>query len=481
MELTLKHTDYFGTGKFVLNEEKEAFEIFQNSKTIYLTQDGNQSLKEEIIKLIEESREVLKICSFIITDINVFQALLNKAKETNVAIFIITQLDQKKLTNVSLLADYLPEEDLQGNPGKRHLKFIKQLFDAGVHIRAAESIHAKFIISDRSNGFITSANITKPSLTFNTESGVYLDRHNSVELDKLFDVIFKKGTTYRQFLASAKKNKIFVVQSDTKIEKVFLPDSNKSKIRYTYEEIENNLYQEIIDIINGAKDYVYFSTYSIVKLSELTEFTNSIKEAINRGVNIYVFCRGMNYRNDHLEGADLLKSLGCMIYADLFNHSKGIINQDSGLIFTANIDGDHGLKNGFEVGFVLTEEQRQEFLTFHKYLIETAYYIYDAKPTRINVFQTYIKYEMEKEITPPTFPKDLVISVKNGIRINEKEFKNELLFYGKKAKEEFLVCGRSIYKCFVKDGVFQIIAEEESRYDLEKYVLKYYNLKIIVN
>lgn len=481
MEINLKHTDTFGTGKFVLYEEKKTFEIFQNSKTIYLTQDGNERLKKEIIKLIEESTEVIKLCSFIITDINVYHTLLNKARNTNVAIFIITQLDQKKLTNVSVLADYLPEEDLQGNPGKRHLKFIRELFDAGIHIRAAESIHAKFIITDRKNGFITSANITKPSLTFNTESGVYLDENNSVELDELFDVIFKKGTTYRQFLASVKKNKIFVVQSDTKVEQKFLPDSKKSGIRYTYENIENNLYKEIIDIVNDATEYIYLSTYSIVKLSELTEFTSSIKEAIKRGVNIFVFCRGMNYRNDHLEGTEVLKSYGCRIYADLFNHSKGIINQNSGLIFTANIDGNHGLKNGFEVGCLLTEKQRQEFLAFHKYLIETAYYHYASKPTRLDVFQSYIKYEIEKEMTPPTFPRDLVITIKNGVKLNEIEIKNELIFYGKKAKEEFLVCGKGVYKCLVKDGVFEIIAQEEPRYDLEKYVLKYFNLKIIVN
>ena len=481
MEINVKNTDCFGTGKFVLNESKTPYSIFKDSDTIFLTQEGNESLKKEILKLIGECQQVLKICSFIITDREIYHALLDKAQNTNVALFIITELDQKKLTNISTLVNYLTEDELKENSGQKHLKYIKRLFDSGVHIRAAESIHAKFIVSDREKGLITSANITTPSLTLNTESGVYLGDDDVKELDRLFDIVFMKGTTYRQFLASEKKNKIFVVQADIKIEPSFLPDWTKSGLRFTYENIENNLYREIINIINKATDYIYLSTFSIRKLLKLPEFINAVKEAISRGVNVNVFCRGMNHRNDHLEGTEILNSLGCSIYADLFNHSKGIINQDSGLIFTANIDGNRGLKKGFEVGCLLSENQRMEFLKFHQYLINTAYYHYDAKPTRINVFQTYSRYEKEKNITPPAFPKDITITVKNGIRINENEIWNDLLFYGRKGKDEFLICGDSIYRCFVKEGEFQLVSLEDPRFDLERYVLKYQNLKIIVN
>ena len=84
----------------------------------------------------------------------------------------------------------------------------------------------------------------------------------------------------------------------------------------------------------------------------------------------------MNYRNDHLTGSQLLSLAGCKIFADLFNHSKGVINEKRGMIFTANIDGFHGLKNGFEVGYVLQEKQRIEFLNIHSDLIKSAYYIF---------------------------------------------------------------------------------------------------------
>ena len=480
MEINIKHTDYFGSGKYILNEEKVPFTVFQDSKEIFLTQEDSFRLKNEILNLIEEAQEVIKICSFIITDKDVYNALLNKAQNSNVAIFVLTQLDQRKLTNIYSLADFLTEEELKENSGQTHLKYIKKLFESGIHIRAAVSIHAKFVLSDRKIGFITSANITTPSLTLNTESGVYLEDQDVEVLDMLFDTIFKKGTTYRQFLSSAKKNKIIVVQSNNTIDQKLLPDSSNSGLRYTYEDLANNLYQEIIDIIDKSTEYLYLSTYSIVKLIRLQEFTKAIKEAIARGVSINVFCRGM-HKNNHLEGSELLKSLGCNIFADLYNHSKGIINQESGLIFTANIDGNYGLKNGFEVGYILNENQRKEFLKFHKYLIKTAYYVYENKPSRIKVFQTFNKYEKDKNISPPTFQNDLEIYVGKEFKVNEKSIKNNLLFYGKKGNDEFLILGNSFYRCKKNGNVFQITSTEEPRYDLIIYLLKYFNLKIILN
>lgn len=195
MELVLKNTDTLNSGVFVLNENKMEFAPFLGYENIFLTQEGNITLKNEILKIINKATSVLKICSFIITDKEIFNAILNKAKETHVAIFILTQLDSTKLENSLSLADFITEEEIKENPARTHLKYIKQLYDNGIHVRASLSAHSKFIVADRITGFITSANFTTPSLTFNTESSAYLDEKSSKELDKLFDVIFLQGTT----------------------------------------------------------------------------------------------------------------------------------------------------------------------------------------------------------------------------------------------------------------------------------------------
>lgn len=479
MELNIKHTDCFDCGLFLQNGDRREYSPYIDSSQIYLTQEDNTILKNEILNIIQKSNDVLKICSFIITDKEIFEAILSKAQNTNTAIFILTQLDQTKLTDTFSLFDFLTEEEIKESTALIHLKYIKILFDNGVHVRASISAHAKFIVSDRKTGFITSANLTNPSLTLNTESGVYLDEKSSSALDVLFDVIFQRGTSYRQFLSSNKKHKMLVVQSDVKIQKELLPTYSQSNLRYTYESLTNNLYEEIIRIISNANEYLYLSTFSIVGLEALPELTQAIKSAAERQVEIFIFCRGMNYRHDHLKGAQVLHSCGSAIYGDLFNHSKGVINESQGMIFTANIDGNHGLKNGFEVGYVLSEIQRREFLDIHKYLIETSYYKFQNNPERIDFFTTYISYEIKKEANVPTFPKDICIKISSHYNIHS--LSKYPLFYGRAKDNEYIIAGDVCYLAKQNSGTFHIIEEVKPRFDLERYCLKYFNLKIISN
>ena len=478
MELILKNTDTLNSGVFILNENKRDFSPFLGYRNIYLTQENNVALKNEILRIINEATSVLKICSFIITDKEIFNAILNKAKETQVAIFILTQLDSSKLENSLSLADFITEEEIKENPARTHLKYIKQLYDNGIHVRASLSAHSKFIVADRKLGFITSANFTTPSLTFNTESGVYLDENSSKELDKLFDVIFIQGTAYKKFLGTKKKGKMLVVQSEANIDSRLLSKSTNSNLRYTCETLSNNLLDEITKIINQANQYLYLSTYSIVGLNSLEELVQSIKNAIERGVSVSIFCRGMNYRNDHLEGVSQLCKIGCKVYADVFNHSKGVINEKTGMIFTANIDGNHGLNNGFEVGYILNETQRLEFLDFHKKLIETSFYVFENNPIRNNLFQTYIAYEIQKGLKVPSLPQYPVVTHKTNLNINLNDFKSSIIFYGKAKDSEYLIVGNNFYKCTLNGNSIFISENSNPRFDLEKYVFKFLELKI---
>ncbi len=87
MEVNIKHTDCFDCGVYLLNEERQEYAPFKHSSKVYLTQEENTSLKDEIMSIIQNSNEVLKICSFIITDKEIFEAILSKAQNTNTAIF----------------------------------------------------------------------------------------------------------------------------------------------------------------------------------------------------------------------------------------------------------------------------------------------------------------------------------------------------------------------------------------------------------
>jgi hypothetical protein len=478
MEKLISNNDYFAEGAFILNENCTSDSIVFNSSNIFITQDGNTSLKTEILKLINESEVVIKVCSFILTDREIFEKLLERAKSCQISIFILTQLDTSKLVNTSLLT----EEESRDQTNSTHLAYIKALYDNGAHVRASNSAHAKFIVSDRKIGFVMSANLTNPSLILNTESGLYIDSNGVECLDKLFDVIFQKGTLYRQYITSSKKTKGFVVQNEITLKEEWLPKTNDNGIKYSYENLTNNLYEEIVSIIKSAKEYLYISTYSIVKLENLPEFIEEIKNARKRGVKIAIFCRGMNYRQDHLFSCNQLLKLGCEIYADLYNHSKGIINEAQGLLFTANIDGLHGLKNGFEVGYLLNDLQRKDFLDLHKHLIKTSPYVFIEKPMRGQLFATYSFYEQLKNIKAPVFENDIIIRGKKELLEKFSIFETMPLFYGKskdKVPQNFIIGGNYCFKCSYDKGMFNVTEKINMNYNIEKYILKYDNLKIL--
>jgi hypothetical protein len=480
MEQILQLSDTLKTGLFIINAQKKDYIPFRANNVVYLTQESNIALKAEILKMIRETKEVIKICSFILTDREIFEALLQRAKEYSIAIFILTQLDPSKLKNTSVLSDHITDEELRENPAQTHLFFIKSLFDQGVHVRAATTAHAKFIISDRKKAMLMSANLTTPSLNFNTESGVYLNPSTVDDIDRLFDVIFQHGTKYRQYL-TASRNKAFVVQSSENISPHHLSLNPKSLLRFTYEQHTHHLYQTIVDYIRQAKQYLYISTYSIVGLENLPDFIQELQQAISRNVDVHIFCRGMNYRNDHLKNCQILSLMGCKIYGDVYNHSKGVINESQAMIFTANIDGNHGLINGFEVGCILTEQQREIFLQFHIDLINSSPYLFDSEPTRKDFFETYSAYEALKGITPPGFPTELHICRDQNLKVNQDELEKHPIFFAQQKDHKFLLVGQTLYKCHYQLGKFTLLSKEQMRYDLEKYILKYNNLKINLN
>lgn len=475
MNISIDKNEVLNSGAFILNSEKSIYTPFIN-QNIFLTQEGSITLKVQILKIIKECKEVLKICSFIITDEEIFEALLDKAKNTDCAIFFLTQLDENKLKSLISLKDFITEEEITGDSGNIHINYIKELYDCGVHVRASKSAHSKFIIKDRNVGLLMSANLTMPSLSFNTESGVYLDTISTIELDRLFDVIFQSGTNYKGFLGTKKKNKMLVVENKIDIRREYLPEFKKSNLRYTYETESNSLLEEIIGIIDSAEEYIYLSSYSIVQVQALNGFMDSLHSAIKRRVKITVFCRGMNYRNDHLKGCSLLREAGCTIYADIFNHSKGIINEKKGMIFTANIDGKHGLHSGFEVGYILDENQRNELLSFNKNLIDSAFYYYCKTPTREQLINTYIEYEKKRGINAPIFPETLTITVKKDSYIDLTKITGEIFFYGRLGEEEFFITGDNYYNCNFKEGYFHIGVSVSPKYNIEKYIVKSKNI-----
>ena len=473
---TINDKGHFKGGYFVLNENRNNNPWLERDD-FFITLPNQNSIKRKVIELIRSSKSSIKLCSFIITDNEIYTELENVLKRTNVAVFILTQLDESKFST-SLLS----EEEMIENFNQVHLDIVKKLYSNGAHVRATRTAHAKFLISDRKKGLLTSANMTTPSLTNNPETGVLIENTSALShLDNLFDEIFQNGTEYTRFI-TANSNKQFIVSRNQNISEKAKALKSETKLKFTFEDHQQSLYEEIVKIIENSSGDVYLSTYSIVGLNVLPEFINAVKSVIKNGNVVYIFSRGMNYRSDHIEGCTLLANLGCKIYGDVYNHSKGILTPEKSMIFTANIDGKHGLKNGFEVGLVLEKNQKVNMQAFIEWQIATAPYVFNISPLKRKYFDYYAYHCELKEIKPKQLPEDITIKIHklNSELIN---LLDELPSYYKLKNNKIsqIQVGKYSYGADFEDNILTIGNQlNRVEYNLETYLLKYRSAKIIL-
>jgi hypothetical protein len=89
----------------------------------------------------------------------------------------------------------------------------------------------------------------------------------------------------------------------------------------------------------------------------------SLKGAINRGVSITLYSnmygQGSQSLDVSLDEIKRLKEIGCNAFGDNNNHSKCVLSEKEGILFTANVDGISGMTNGFEVGCILSDKERE--------------------------------------------------------------------------------------------------------------------------
>lgn len=384
---------------------------------LFVTNEFEQSIKSKLLELIESSTSSIKLCSFIISDPDIYSALMAKLKSSETAIFILTQLDENKLS-ASLIA-----EDLSENFNQKHIDYIGRLYESGAHVRAAKSAHAKFIISDNKDAMIMSANITSPSLNTNPESGLLVDEEEVLsDLIQLFDIIYQYGTEFTKF-KTASKSKQFIISRNITIENEWLSELSNNNLKFTWAESNRSLYHTMIEKIKNApiSKPLLISTYSVVGLGNIPELIEAIESYIQKGGTIKLFCRGMNYRADHLKNCQVLAELGVDIYGDVYNHSKGIVSSDSGILFTANIDGNHGLISGFEIGLTLNKEMSKKVTELIQWQISNAPFQFKLNPEKKEYINTYKYYTRVKGLNPPT------LSPNTLFMVNTKEEQTELI------------------------------------------------------
>lgn len=423
----------FHGGYFILNKKIQTME-FLGGENFVVTHDNKREILDTILEILSSAKQYVKICSFIIDNKDVVDLLKKQMKDRGLSVFILTAVNEEKIK-----VDILDDDESNDFTKSRHFEFIDELAKAGAHIRASSNAHAKFIVEDGEKALIMSANLTDPSLRNNDkgknpndESGIVISEIHEVDkVERIFDSIFLYGTEFKKFISISERTQL-ISKQEIDICKDDFP-SNHTNIIWSYDKIHHLIYENINLAIESANESINLSTYSIIELGNLAEFVSALSNFIqNKKGTVKIFCRAMNHRNDHLESCCLLAEMGVELYGDIFNHSKGIsIDNDNGIIFTANIDGRHGLKSGFEIGYKIQNDNKV-FVSFNSFLrhqIQTAPFIFSLSPLKEDVFEFYrFLYKEKGKSIFEGLPEILNVGFKKNTSFSN-EFKNDISNY----------------------------------------------------
>lgn len=329
---------------------------------IYYNHQDNFELTIRIFELINNAKSYIKTGNFFFQDPKLNEALKNAAQR-GVAIFVISNLrgdEERGKKN--------KEISTETNP---HIPLLHELYREGIHVHLSNDLHAKFIIVDGKEGLLMSANYTSRSLYGNPENGVDLIENELTDLEYLFDVLFKnqdvvlseEGDKYRYLSTSIPIASEAFKNVGKNSNLVFTAKSNKNNLRncsYT------TIYTSIAEIINSAKEFIIMVSWSYKKIKNLPLIKDAIQDAIRRDVDIMIlYSDSMDdtkLDRTEVELKYLVGENNFKTYCHKFprNHSKCVLTEKNGIVFTANIDGDLGLLSGFEIGCILSNEQRQQ-------------------------------------------------------------------------------------------------------------------------
>ncbi|MDR3059398.1 MAG: phospholipase D-like domain-containing protein [Prevotella sp.] len=341
---------------------------------------GKKELTEKIYNIIENAKYYIKASNFLFQDTGTINLLKRVCGEKGIAVFILSNIRGEDSSTHWTINDYtnntfiqsrlkkIPEKEIKID---NHLSYLKELHEKGLHIHLMDDLHAKFIIADGTDGILMSANFSTGSLSNNTETGLILGSNEIKQLEYVFEELYIHADI--TLLTEQNLKNLAKRQRKPLPENVFKNHTMESRLRLTVapssketnlgEMNEKSLYRSILKIVNEAENYIYIVTWHFKAIEKLKELLSAIQKALNKGVKISLYSNteaNVESKEASLRAIKILTDMGCNSFGDDNNHSKCIISEKEGILFTANIDGVSGLKSGFEVGCIMTDGERTE-------------------------------------------------------------------------------------------------------------------------
>ena len=337
-----------------------------NAETLMCTHPKNPAILQTMVDMISTAKHSVLLFNWMLNHPEIEKSLVAAANRLNGRVHVLTTL------GTSVFSQYSDEEQ-----AKKDLERLQNLAGNGVYIRLHPESHAKFLIAD-DELLITSANIVKTSLEENIETGIRVNDANTVNsLRAFFSHIWLHEA--KQHIRPSKSDPRLGnpwVQSNTPAAPVAAANAI-----WTLSNRRMSLAKTILDTIKSAKNTLRVSTYVLSNAESGIgkQLVDELVAASEKGVTITILYhatdRAIGRPPRAHEAVGFLRLMSCKGvsmrgHPDL--HAKHVIADNStGLLFTANLDGSHGLNTGIEVGVHLSKAASQHLAEWHDSLFDS--------------------------------------------------------------------------------------------------------------
>jgi len=357
------HNVFIPTNKEWVSTENDELSIIESGK--------NGVLFNKIITDIYAAKVMVCLQSFLIQDTKIIDALLKAKQERGIKVFVMGCAEAK------LEANPYGEED--SFITKEYKAMLEEKFKNNFIHRQAGNLHAKFILIDpktNPKGYLFTGNFNKKPFYENPELAIELSRDKAVELFKVFVHHFWNHTTDEQ-TESSQFNKVKPIKKfeSVNLKQLLLTSPNKDLC---------SLKGALLEVISKAEESIQFSTFGLDINHELSQ---AILVKLKQGVKVTIFCRPrLKTIKGHIE---ILGKHGAKVFCHPLIHAKSIVvDKKEAYVFSANFE-EHGMDDGFEVGLMLVENQKNDLLKIYDTWKNTFPYEYfnEKKLTEIDGYQ----------------------------------------------------------------------------------------------
>lgn len=337
-----------------------------NTEKLMCTHPKNPAILQTMIDMITSAEHSVLLFNWMLNHPDIEKSLVAAAKRLNGRVHVLTTL------GTSIFSRYSDEEQAE-----KDLERLQDLAGNGVYIRLHPESHAKFLIVD-DELLITSANIVKTSLEENIETGIRVNDGDTVTSLRTFFSHLWLHEANQHIRPSKNDPRLGNPWSQSSTPDAPVASANAI---WTLSNRRMSLVKAIIDTIKSAKKTLRISTYVLSNAESGIgkQLVDELVKASEKGVAITILYHATDKAigrppREH-EAIGFLRLMSCKGvsmrgHPDL--HAKHVIaDNDAGLLFTANLDGSHGLNAGIEVGTHLSKEASQHLAEWHDNLFES--------------------------------------------------------------------------------------------------------------